>query len=408
MIRSGGESRRRAVWYIQQIGADEAFPEAARLLIESDNYDDHRAVLNAMRAYGDRLEGAVPNWYLMLDKYISLDRPADVLIQCIELTALWKEHRLMPALTRLARHPDRDVRLAAFGGMARMANDLILPTLLKLYAADRSVYRAYALEGMERFPDSRLQRFIVEALADTSKSVRLLAVQALAAQADGEAQSHHLANQFQRDDDPEVRERIIQVIGERRWRRHSSVVARAVSDDSALVRAAALEAALLLQDSSLASAIARQQERENDGSLKLRSIYCLMRLESSGGGRGLQQLLTDSDVEVRRNAATALGYLRERSALSVLQQSALGDASAEVRLEAVGALLRLGDSRSIATLRELILRPEESPALKAAAIAAIAACGRYEARTALEQLAAEAGAGELRRRIQNALGQLRE
>lgn len=409
MLSSGGETRRRAIWYIQQIGADEVFPEAARLLVESDDYDDHRAVLNAMRGYGDRLEGAAPNWYLMLDDYINLDRPADILIQIIELAAAWKEHRLMPALTRLAQHPDESVRSAAFRGMASFANDLLIPTLLRLYSSDRAILKVYALEGMEQFPDSRLQKFILEALSSPSKSVRIYAAAALAAQSDAENQSQYLARQFGDDSDPEVRERIVELIGRYRWRRQSSIVARAMADDSPLVRGAALEASLLLEDRSLAIAIARQQERELDGTLKLRSIYCLLRLDSSGGGRGLAAMLTgDQDELVRAQAASAIGILNEREALGALLRALQDDANEHVRLEAAGALARLADGRSLGGLADSVRRENEVMSVRAAAAMAIAAIGNRESRQQLARLSSELPPGEMRRRVQNVLLRLRE
>lgn len=409
MMRGGGLERRQAIWYIQQTRADELFPEAAQYLFTSEDYDDHRAVINTMRAYGPRLENHLPNWYLLLDRYIGMDRPPDVLVECVALAVNWREHRLMPALLRLARHPRLEVRMAAFQAMASLSNDMLIPTLLRLITDERPIFRMYALEGMVRFNDTRLAPFIQAALADSSKSVRLLAVSAAAAQPNPDQQAGVIARRFGEDSDPEVRERILEELVARNWRSQISVVNRGVGDESPLVRTAALAAARSFGDRSVAVAIARQQERETVEALKIQSVLTLMELESSGGGRGLVRLLeSDESARVREKAAAALGYLRERAGLPALAAATANDDSPAVRAEAAAALGRLGDNRAIGPLVETIRRADESYEIRSAAALALAELDTRESRSALEQLQNATEIGAFRERIQKLLVELRE
>ena len=124
--------RRRAIWYIYQNKRHELLPIAAAFLFTSGDIADHKAVLRVFHAYGDELERYLPNWYVILDRYMTADADDEVVLSCIQLAVKWKESRLIHALSRLSRHPQSAVRLAAFQATADLSNDMLIPVLVRL------------------------------------------------------------------------------------------------------------------------------------------------------------------------------------------------------------------------------------------------------------------------------------
>ncbi len=407
---AGGERRRRAIWYVHQNGLHELLPEAAAYLFNSDEVADHRAVLRVLHAYDEELEFHLPNWYVLLDRYISVDRDDEVLIQCIDLTVEWEESRLVHAVARLSRHPWSKVRLAAFEALSKLSNDMLIPVLVRLMQAERPVYRMYGLEGMLRYGDKRLGPFMIDSLSDPAKSVRLYTVTAWPGQPGAEESSHHLARQYHREEDGEVRQRIIEVVTARNWRRHMSLVHRAIGDDISLVRLAGVEAALSFHDRGAATYLSRQLAKEDRRDLKLIMTDALMELEHSGGGAGLRHLLeNDSDSEVRQRAALALGYLKDRGSVYTLSGALRDDRTAEVRMQAAASLGRLGDNRAVDSLAETIRKNEESYEVRSAASLALARIGSRDSLRTLDDLAVELEnqGSPFARHIQQLLARLR-
>ncbi|MCR9142257.1 MAG: HEAT repeat domain-containing protein [bacterium] len=405
----GGESRRRAIWYIYQNKQHQLLPAAAAYLFQSEDIEDHKAVLRVFHAYGDELERYLPNWHVILDRYMTPEANDQVVLECIKLTMRWEEGRLIHALNRLAKHPQSSVRLAAFGGTAKLSNDMLIPVLVRLMQSERAVFRIYGLEGIRYFGDKRLWTFLSDALADPSKSVRIYAVQALAEQPNGAERSHHLARRYTGERDPEVRGRIIEVIAERRWLRHLSVIHRGVSDGVPLVRKFALDAVESLNDRRAARFISRQLAQEDRRELKLQAMRLLMLLENSGGGSGLRTLLEgDEDPSVRQKAALALGYLKDRSGVFSLARAVQEDEAEAVRMESAGALGNLGDNRANSALIETIRRTDESYEVRSAATLALARIGSKESLRALESLSQEYQGQALGAEIQQLLVRLRK
>ena len=401
--------RRRAIWYIYQNKRHELLPVAAAYLFESEDIADHLAVLRTFHAYGDELERYLPNWHVILDRYMQPEANDQVVIECIKLTMRWREGRLIHALSRLARHPQSAVRLAAFQGTAELSNDMLIPVLVRLIQADRPVYRMYGLEGMTRFGDKRLWTFLRDALEDPSKSVRIYAVQALSQQPDGLEKSHYLARRYSNEPDPEVRGRILEVITEHRWTRHASLIHRGVADSAPLVRRIALNSAIALSDRRATRSISTQLAQEDRRELKLLGVRALMLLENSGGGAGLRSLLEgDSDPGVRQRAALALGFLKDRSGLGSLTRAVQEDRAEEVRMESAAALGNLGDNRGISALLDTIRRQGESYEVRSAAALALADIGSKDSLRALEDLAAEYGSQPLGQQIQQLLQRVRK
>jgi hypothetical protein len=70
-------------------------------------------------------------------------------------------------------------------------------------------------------------------------------------------------------------------------------------------------------------------------------------------------LLDDTRVEVRVEAAAALGMLRQSRSLSALHQAFLYDENARVRYAALLAILQVGDGTSFSVLRKSYDREQD-------------------------------------------------
>ena len=369
-LRGGGDKRQQAMLQIRTLGYDDLVRPAAKYLLDSKDPYDHRAVLKMMHMYGADLEQHLPDWYKFVDLYIDRDKPVDILRDCIDLAAFWKEHRLIHGIARLAVHPRQAVREKAFAAMVTMENDQLIPVLVRLLNHKRPIYRIYALDALVNFSDKRIADKVSALFDDTSKSVRIYAIKGYLEQP--ESSENSIIRLFRTDPSPEVRRRVVEVIGNRRWGRHRGVVHRAISDGSPLVREAGLDAARRLGDGSSARSVSRQLQSESEKHLKLKSIDLLMALDRSGGGDGLQaRLRRDEDDEVRRRAAVAIGILESRSSLDALHSALGSDTSERVRLEAAGSIgiLRRKDSRF--PLLQAIENRQESYAVRSAALVSL-------------------------------------
>jgi hypothetical protein len=365
-LEKSGHERRVAIWYVYQENRTDLVKPAAEILLTSDDPADQKAVIAMLEAFGDQMDAALPIWYLYLDKYMTYDREEDLLIRCMDLAAKWKEHRLMSALGRMAQHPMRRVRNHAFQSMAVMRNDQVIPIILRLSQSGRAIERMYSLEGMRAVGDSRLVPFAERLLQDPNRSVRMFAIPGFAAQPGSDANSYAVTRMFMQESDEEIRERIIDVIVQKKWGQHSNLVAQGCSDPSALVRQRSFMGAKVF---GLSPSVSRQLEDETEKPLRALGMEVLLALGNSGGGTGLAHILSsEEDPLFRLRAASLLALFKERNGLSALHYSVRSDPSEEVRIEAADALGEIGDNSSISVLYQVLADDAELYTVKSAAL----------------------------------------
>ncbi|MBI3395690.1 MAG: HEAT repeat domain-containing protein [Spirochaetia bacterium] len=377
MLESGGVERRQAIWLVYQMREHDQLRNAVKYLFESNDFEDHKAILNVLRAYGKGLESSLPDWADILDRYMSEEAPEEVLLECIKLAGDWQEHRMMHALGRLAGHPRFRVRQAAVQIMASMGDDNLLPVLLRMAVDERPVYRLYALEGLARFSDSRLTTFMTKAEVDPSKSVRIYAVTTLAEQQNVD---EFLCTQpLAKEQDVEVRERILELIGNKGWRRQNYLLHQHLRDSSKILRRAALRSIDRLNDVVAAPLVSRQLEEEKDPELKALGVDVLLSLGTGGGGTGLSRLLLDEpDEKLRLRAALAAEFLKEKGTIGALSRALETDSSPQVRAEAAAALGEIRDPRSAGVLLSALTSPREQYEVRSAAVLALAEMASLE------------------------------
>jgi len=366
LLEKSGNDRRVGIWYVYQENRMDLVKPAAEILLTSEDPADQKAVLNMLEAFGDQMDGALPLWYLYIDKYMVYGREVELLMKCMDLAVKWKEHRLMAALGRMAQHPMRRVRNHAFQSMASMKNDQVIPIILRLSQSGRAIERMYSLEGMRALGDSRLVPFAERLLQDSNRSVRMYAIPGFAAQPGSDANSYAVTRMFMQESDEEIRERDIDIIVQKKWGQHSNLVAQACSDPSALVRQRGFMGARIF---GLASSVSRQLEDETEKPLRQLGMDVLLALGSSGGGTGLAHILSsEEDPSFRLRAASLLGLFKDRNGLSALHYSVRSDPSEDVRAESADALGEIGDMSSIAVLYQVMADDAELYPVKSAAL----------------------------------------
>ena len=119
---------------------------------------------------------------------------------------------------------------------------------------------------------------------------------------------------------------------------------------------------------------------------------------------GLVGAISDTDVEVRRAAISALGELEDPRAIEALMQALRSDEDAEVRKTAAWALGQLEDERAVAALTTALRQDSEVEVRKMSAWA----LGQIEDEAAVEALGAALGdrSAEVRSTSVWALGQI--
>jgi len=375
-LNSGGIKRQQAIWYVYQLQYNDLLRKAADYLFESKDYDDHRAVLRVLHAYGESLENYLPDWYLFIDRYMKESTPPDLLKQCFDLAVIWEEQRLMTALIRFASHPLSEVRHAAFEAMSKMGSDIIIPEMLRLISSPRPIFKVYALEGAALYPDARLAPFVLRLLNDPNKSIRIYAIEAV-------SRNPRLIDQVIRlytlDSDNEVKQRIVELIGRFGWRSHFYIVQSALGDPSPLVRRSALGAVEQVSDPFSAPYISTQLARESDPELRRLALDVLLLLRKGGGGAGLSSVLEhESDESMRIKAAIIAGLSREYGTAQALIQALMVDLSAAVRLEAANAMGLIRSQKFFEPLKTVILNETEGYEIRSGAILSLLEINRKE------------------------------
>ncbi|MDH5654453.1 MAG: hypothetical protein OEZ34_00975, partial [Spirochaetia bacterium] len=354
----GGEQRRKALWYIYQLQYNDLLRSGVMYLFKSSNYDDHRAVIKVLQAYGENLESHLPDWHNILDQYMRYDLPEDILKECFELILFWQEQKMSDTLSRFGRHPSMQVRFALFDTAAKMENDVMMPVFIRLFNEERPIYRMYALEATKRMQDKRLLPFMVKLLDDENKSIRIYAMEALAS---NEKYTDFILRRFSLDKNNEVRARVIQMVAQHQWRKHTYMIHRGISDPSATVRRAAFLSAQLMKDLHSAVYISNQLETESDESLKNTGLDFLMSVKNGGGGSGISEiLLNDKNESLRLKAALAAGVTFEKNTAKALIESIEKETSQKIRLEIVHSMGNMKNTIFLSVLQKIFQNPGEN------------------------------------------------
>lgn len=369
LLNSGGIKRRFAISRTMIEKRHDEISRIASYLFNSEDEDDHRAVMRLFNEYGMSLETYLPDWHVYMDHFIRRDRPDDILLSFIALAKRWREQKTMPILAELSDHPFARIRRAAFRAMSDMNNDLVIPAILKLSVSNRPLDRMYALEAAHLYTDRRVEPFFKKMLSDPNKSVRIYAISAMTERENGEDNIGHAARMYLKEEDPEVRFEIVRVIRKRKQSRLVYVLRKAVEDESVEVRREALEAIGEFRDVRASDIISRQLQKETDLQIKLLSLKTLLLLGDAGGGQGISGLIEkDPSPYVRWMAILTASYLNEKGALKAISFAVENDPMEKNRLEAAMAAGNLGSTQIAPYLVRVVASLDETYEVKIAAL----------------------------------------
>lgn len=159
--------------------------------------------------------------------------------------------------------------------------------------------------------------------------------------------------------DPGVRVDAARVIaGVRLESSVKAIVAQMAREPSAQARQEYLKALTTMEMKEAVPAVKRALTDES-ASVRLAAVWALYHLAGAESAPALVQVFSDADEEVRRRAATCIGWLgQERFAAELLPL--LGDGSVSVRQAAIEAMANLGSRHVVSALIEHLKDPEKS------------------------------------------------
>ncbi|MCY3019186.1 MAG: sigma-70 family RNA polymerase sigma factor [Planctomycetota bacterium] len=281
------------------------------------------------------------------------------------------EERVLPLLEKLLADQDPSVRKNAINAAEMIGGEQAVVLLERaLSDLDRDV-RGAAVFALEHAGGEKALGILEKALADPDASVRSWTAVAIGI-VGGEKALALLEGRLAGGDDH--REDVIHGLG-------------IIDGEKAVAR---LKHALTDSDSSVRQSAARELSELGAGKLLVpldellknrlaqfrlyaaEQLYMIPEKETAIGL--LKRALTDSDVDVRRNAVGSLGMigLRTKGAyteeLLALLETALTDANDNVRSCAAGALGRIGGEKALARLEKALTDPDR-------AVRSGAACG---------------------------------
>ena len=247
-----------------------------------------------------------------------------------------------------------------------------------------------------KLEDKRATRSLIQLLEAKHNAVRIAATEALGDLADVRAIDPLI--RALDDDDWKMREKAAEALGKLADVRAVDPLIRSLEDQRSVLGAGkAAEALGILGDERAVEPLIKYLDRRGFGVAKAvlalgqladsRAVDPLVALARDGStvaaealrnfafrdaGEPLVEALTDSDAQVRENAAKSLGVLGNLQAVTPLIQ-ALGDRLRQVREAAAYALGELGDGSAIMRLRDVAAN-DRSKVVKKAAKQALERC----------------------------------
>jgi HEAT repeat protein len=157
-----------------------------------------------------------------------------------------------------------------------------------------------------------------------------------------------------RDQDPIVRANVIEAVQGSADVRAQEIIETGLRDRQWLVRFAAAMAAGKRKAAAVLPVLEQLADEDASKNVRVGAIYALQRLGNSKRMTQLATYLNDPDQEVRANSALVLGLLGDPSAAPLLH-ARRGDVVARVKFELTAALARLGDEPACNAIRAMSL-----------------------------------------------------
>ncbi|MCS6984674.1 MAG: HEAT repeat domain-containing protein [Leptospiraceae bacterium] len=302
---------------------------------------------------------------------LNYHRDEDVLAirRCFELIFYYELRENFYDVLPFIVYPLLEVRRDAYRTLALFKDDRMFPAIMKLLNSENALERTYALDALYYIRDERTMPILIQALKDKNKSVRYYAIRTLESLEKNDAIPYFIRI-LQEDVDPEVRIKSIHALVHLNARSAFSAIARAVSDENSEVRREATRALVYFAEPSGSYYISEQLARETENELQLEQIEALMRLKNSGGMAGLNRvMMRETNLKVRLWALYVAGYLADMRGYDAVLSNVYHQ-SPEIRAEAAFALGYFRNKSAVKPLLALVKYDLEY-AVQAAALFAI-------------------------------------
>jgi HEAT repeat protein len=307
-------------------------------LVDSGDKATAPAALNAIGKIGgteaaDLLEGAKITGPLK-------DAWARAVLQCASSVAVAGEPDRAEKMYRALLEGDAPmpVRAGAFAALARMQKEQAVPLIIKTLSSSEAMLRQAAAGAVISVPGNASTRAFAKELPGCAAETKVVLLGALASRGDAEGLTE-VVNQLAADGNQAVRGTALKALA--RLGDASSVPLLAAALKQNETSAAASQAMIELQGAGVAEALVRQAET-GEAVIRPALLGVLAERRQAEALPIIRKALTDDDAQVRRAALKAVVVLGTQEDVAALLEMVLAKKEAGERDQAAQAVAELG------------------------------------------------------------------
>jgi HEAT repeat protein/beta-lactamase regulating signal transducer with metallopeptidase domain len=255
---------------------------------------------------------------------------------------------VISALIERLKDTDASVRRAAASSLGNLKGTRAVPALIAALADKDREVRSSVVNALGNMQDVRAIDPLLDLIRDPSVNVRQAVLDALSNFEHDDVPAGPVVGALA-DNNADVRHRATQLLGSIRDRAAVGGLINATRDPSPDVRASALEALGEIRDVSAIRPVTAALKDENPD-VRHQAVHALDRMKAPIDEGTLLELLRDQSAEVRQ---AALEFAKERpfAGLVPVLSRMMEDPNGDVRIEAVSALGEIRDSAARTALR---------------------------------------------------------
>ncbi len=292
--------------------------------------EEAKMILRIFDLLEEDLESIFPNWYVVLDQYLNIKRSKENLLLGIHLIKKFKESYLIPALIRLIKHPDYDIRWKAAQTLMTMQSDMMYALLINYLKSNEEILNIYALELLMLLPNERLLPLIREFLQHPNKIVRIYAFYSLS---EFESESYAIIKNLNNETDEKIIIAIIDIIGTKKWSNYYHIIQQYISSDNPKIRKASILSAKKTMNHSFVNSISKQLLVENNLEIIEEGIFALTELKQGDPNHSLIFLLNNENLKIKILALKTIQNLNLENHLESLIPFLALEKNQEIHLE---------------------------------------------------------------------------
>ena len=260
------------------------------------------------------------------------------------------DSRTIPHLLQAMNSQKPFVQQAAAKALGQVGKSMTVPYILNAIKDEEQEFVPKDLEDALRYiSDHSVLPFLLEALQDGKPQVRRVAVETLGHLGAGEAGMHLIP--LLQDADEHVRHSTVQVLGTLREKNAVVPLIQALQDEKQQIRQAAAQAlGFMKADEAVSALIESVSVSSSDYLLRQAAVEALGRIGDSRALEPLLEVLQDREWKARWSAIYALGRIGDEQALPFLHRCLLEEEDTILRKSAAVTLGQLHRRESVAAL----------------------------------------------------------